>query len=146
MTVLSLMQTKLSNCIGVILQKPLPEHRLLKEFIVCPMDCRKCQKTRGLYAGFKSTTCVIVCIRGIGSHFSVGQMRVNYQNNTILIRIFQNMIRCQKGICTYVNYFHKHLCHKPGSKILRRILSPSWDSKERPTSVANKQIFTLLQS
>ena len=34
--------------------------------------------------------------------------------------------------------------HKPGSKILRRILSPSWDSEERPTSVANKQIFTLL--
>ena len=40
---------------------------------------------------------------------------------------------------TYVNVFHK-----PGSKILRGILSPSWDSKERPTSVANKQIFTLL--
>ena len=40
---------------------------------------------------------------------------------------------------TYVFFFHK-----PGSKILRRILSPSWDSEERPTSVANKQIFTLL--
>ena len=47
-------------------------------------------------------------------------------------------------IFEWCDMFHKHLCHKPGSKILRRILSPSWDSKERPTSVANKQIFTML--
>ena len=30
----------------------------------------------------------LVCIRGIGSHFILRQKRMNYQNNSILIRVF----------------------------------------------------------